>query len=183
MRSTLIRLDTNQEIYGLGEVRDGASHIYALQLKRQLLGENPCNVDKVFRKSQTIWMARTAGRRRVRRGDGTDGFGGQSPRRTLLPTRGWKISRWHPHLLRHAFTPDPEEMGNSLKARMDSGFTFLKMDIGTRLLKGIGRRGVPSVRHVGNRADHAPVYRHPTHGQRHRCARSIRGGRARYCRL
>ena len=34
-------------------------------------------------------------------------------------------------------TPDPEEMGNSLKARMDSGFTFLKMDIGTRLLKGI----------------------------------------------
>ena len=46
MRSTLLRLDTNQGIYGLGEVRDGASHIYALQLKRQLLGENPCNDER-----------------------------------------------------------------------------------------------------------------------------------------
>ncbi len=50
MRSNLIRLDTNQDIYGLGEVRDGASAIYALMLKRQLLGENPCDVDRLFRK-------------------------------------------------------------------------------------------------------------------------------------
>src|SRR5512134_682456 len=48
--STLIRIDTNQGIYGLGEVRDGASKTYALVLKSRLLGENPCNVDKVFRK-------------------------------------------------------------------------------------------------------------------------------------
>ena len=34
-------------------------------------------------------------------------------------------------------TPDPEEMGNRLKACMESGFTFLKMDIGVRLLKDI----------------------------------------------
>jgi hypothetical protein len=49
MRSTLIRLDTNQGIYGLGEVRDGASFYYALMLKRIILGENPCNVDRIFR--------------------------------------------------------------------------------------------------------------------------------------
>ena len=48
--SSLIRMDTNQGIYGLGEVRDGASKNYALMLKSRLLGENPCNVDKVFRK-------------------------------------------------------------------------------------------------------------------------------------
>ncbi len=46
----VIRIDTNQGIYGLGEVRDGASKTYALMLKSRLLGENPCNVDKVFRK-------------------------------------------------------------------------------------------------------------------------------------
>jgi len=46
----LIRIDTNQEIYGLGEVRDGASKTYALFLKSRLLGENPCNIDKIFRK-------------------------------------------------------------------------------------------------------------------------------------
>src|SRR5713226_6467263 len=50
MTCPLIRIDTNQGIYGLGEVRDGASKTYALFLKSRLLGENPCNVDKIFRK-------------------------------------------------------------------------------------------------------------------------------------
>ena len=49
MRSTLIRIDTNQGISGYGEVRDGASKTYALLLKSRIIGENPCNVDKVFR--------------------------------------------------------------------------------------------------------------------------------------
>src|SRR5579863_6852958 len=50
MTCPLIRIDTNQGIYGLGEVRDGASKNYALMLKSKLLGENPCNIDKIFRK-------------------------------------------------------------------------------------------------------------------------------------
>ncbi|MCS7316033.1 MAG: mandelate racemase/muconate lactonizing enzyme family protein, partial [Bryobacterales bacterium] len=50
MRCPIIRIDTNQGIYGLGEVRDGASKTYALMLKSRILGENPCNIDKIFRK-------------------------------------------------------------------------------------------------------------------------------------
>jgi len=50
MRSHVIRLDTNQGIHGYGEVRDGASPTYALMLKSRLLGENPCHVDRIFRK-------------------------------------------------------------------------------------------------------------------------------------
>ena len=46
----IIRLDTNQGISGLGEVRDFASKSYALMLKSRLLGENPCDVDRLFRK-------------------------------------------------------------------------------------------------------------------------------------
>jgi hypothetical protein len=34
----------------LGEVRDGATKNYALELKSRILGENPCNVDRLFRK-------------------------------------------------------------------------------------------------------------------------------------
>ena len=49
-RFPIIRIDTNQGLSGYGEVRDGASKTYALMLKSRLLGENPCNVDKVFRK-------------------------------------------------------------------------------------------------------------------------------------
>src|SRR5918999_1931812 len=47
---TIIRIDTNQGISGYGEVRDFASKTYALMLKRLLLGENPCNLDKLFRR-------------------------------------------------------------------------------------------------------------------------------------
>ena len=49
MRVPLIRIDTNQGLTGWGEVRDGGSPTYALMLKSRLVGENPCNVDKVFR--------------------------------------------------------------------------------------------------------------------------------------
>ncbi|MDA1273413.1 MAG: hypothetical protein O2960_05085 [Verrucomicrobia bacterium] len=47
MRVPIIRIDTNQEILGLGELRDGGDKRYALILKRRLLGENPCNIGKV----------------------------------------------------------------------------------------------------------------------------------------
>ncbi|MFN2156057.1 MAG: mandelate racemase/muconate lactonizing enzyme family protein, partial [Anaerolineae bacterium] len=62
MRCTLLRLDTNQGLVGYGEVRDGASKTYALMLKSRIVGENPCNVDKVFRKiKQFGYHARQAG--------------------------------------------------------------------------------------------------------------------------
>jgi len=47
---SIIRLDTNQGVYGLGEVRDGASATYALFLKSRVVGENPLQLDQVFRK-------------------------------------------------------------------------------------------------------------------------------------
>ena len=37
-RTAIIRIDTNQGIYGLGEVRDGADERYALMLKSRILG-------------------------------------------------------------------------------------------------------------------------------------------------
>src|SRR6202165_4541817 len=46
----IIRMDTNQGVYGLGEVRDGASPTYALFLKSRIVGENPLQLDKIFRK-------------------------------------------------------------------------------------------------------------------------------------
>lgn len=46
----IVRLETNQGVYGLGEVRDGASPTYALFLKSRLLGENPLNITFLFEK-------------------------------------------------------------------------------------------------------------------------------------
>ena len=47
---TIIRLDTNQGVYGLGEVRDGASATYALFLKSRVAGENPLRITYIFEK-------------------------------------------------------------------------------------------------------------------------------------
>lgn len=46
----LVRVETNQGICGYGELRDGASPTYLKMLKSRLLGENPCDVDRLFRK-------------------------------------------------------------------------------------------------------------------------------------
>ena len=40
-RTAIIRIDTNQGIYGLGEVRDGADERYALMLKSRITWTKP----------------------------------------------------------------------------------------------------------------------------------------------
>ena len=49
MAGRIIKIYTNQDIYGLGEVRDGGDPRYALFLKSRILGLNPCNVEMIFK--------------------------------------------------------------------------------------------------------------------------------------
>lgn len=58
----LIKLETNQGICGYGEMRDGCSPTYVKMLKSRLIGENPCEVDRLFRKiNQFGGQSRQAG--------------------------------------------------------------------------------------------------------------------------
>ena len=52
----IIRIDSNQDTYGLGEVRDGASPTYALFLKSRIVGENPLQLGQTFSQGQTVWQ-------------------------------------------------------------------------------------------------------------------------------
>ncbi len=101
MTSPIIRIDTNQGIYGLGEVRDGASKNYALELKSRILGENPCNVDRVFRKIKQFGG-------QARQGGGVSGMevalwdlAGKAYNVPDLPDARRQIPRQDPDLLRH----------------------------------------------------------------------------------
>ncbi len=130
----LLRIDTNQGIHGLGEVRDGASETYALMLKSRILGENPCNVDKIFRKiKQFGWHGRQGG-----------GVSGIEMALWDLAGKAYNVPVWQ--LLGGKFrdrircyadtemSPDPKEYARRMKERLDRGFTYLKMDLGIGLV-------------------------------------------------
>jgi L-alanine-DL-glutamate epimerase-like enolase superfamily enzyme len=137
MRAPIIRIDTNQGISGYGEVRDGASVTYALMLKSRILGENPCNVDKVFRKiKQFGFHARQAG-----------GVCGVEMALWDLAGKAYNVpayqllgGKFRDRIRLYADTTeshDPKEYGERLKKRKEQGFTWLKMDLGIDLVEKI----------------------------------------------
>ena len=135
-RCTLLRIDTNQGISGYGEVRDASSKTYALMLKSRILGENPCNVDKIFRKIKQFGG-------HSRQGGGVSGIEialwdivGKAYGVPLYQLLGGKFR----DEVRVYCDTDVEgkhtgrDMGLALRRRMEMGFSFLKMDLGIGLL-------------------------------------------------
>ncbi len=129
MTCPIIRIDTNQEgVYGLGEVRDGASKTYALMLKSRLLGEDPRNVDKLFRKIKQFGH-------HARQGGGVCAV-----EMALWDIVGkyygvpvWQLmgGRFRDRVRIYAdsdMAPDPAATAQRLQERIDQGFTFLKID-------------------------------------------------------
>ncbi len=128
--TAIIKIDTNQGIYGLGEVRDAADVRYALFLKSRILGKNPCNVEKLFRSiKQFGGPARQAG-------------GVCAVEMALWDICGkaynvpaWQLlgGRYRDMIRLYADTPqasNPEEQKRLIEFRMkDQGYTWLKMDV------------------------------------------------------
>ncbi len=134
---TIIRIDTNQGLCGYGEVRDLAAKSYALTLKSRLLGENPCNVDRLFRKIKQFG------------GHGRQGGGVSAVEMALLDLAG-KAYGVPAYMLAGGLFRDrvrmycdtPNEltgtaMGHKLADRLARGYTMLKMDLGVQSLIGI----------------------------------------------
>jgi L-alanine-DL-glutamate epimerase-like enolase superfamily enzyme len=150
MTCPLIRIDTNQGLVGWGEVRDGASETYALMLKSRVLGENPCNVDKIFRKVKQFGAAaRQAG-----------GVCGIEMAMMDLAGKAWGVPCWQmlggkfrDRVRLYADTtvrPDPKDQGRMLKERMDRGITYLKQDFGIGLLQNVpGALSMPPGTNIG----------------------------------
>ena len=133
-RCTLLKLYTNQGLIGYGEVRDASSRTYAAMLKSRILGENPCNIDRIFRRiKQFGGHSRQAG-----------GVCGIEVALWDLAGKAWGVPVWQ--LLGGKFRDririycdtDSEgggrDMGKALRERMRQGYTFLKMDLGIELL-------------------------------------------------
>ena len=137
-RCPVIRIDTNQGIYGLGEVRDGASWRYALFLKSRILGMNPCSVELIFKRIKQFGF------------HGRQGGGVCAVEMALWDLAGKAYNvpayqllggKYRDQVRLYADTSmgrNEDEFIAKVNKRMDEEqFTFLKMDFGIELLKGI----------------------------------------------
>ena len=131
----IIKIYTNQDIYGLGEVRDGGDPRYALLLKSRILGLNPCNVEMIFK------IIRQFGYH------GRQGGGVCAVEMALWDLCGkaygvpaWQLlgGRYRDKVRLYADTPDrggADAIAAAIKNRMEvQGFTWLKMDLGIHLI-------------------------------------------------
>jgi L-alanine-DL-glutamate epimerase-like enolase superfamily enzyme len=135
-RTPLIRIDTNQGIYGLGEVRDGADERYALMLKSRILGMNPCNVEMIFKSLKQFG------------GHARQGGGICAIEMALWDLTGkaynvpcWQLlgGRYRDKVRLYADTPESSDF-NTFKERVKyrtetQGYTWLKMDVSIGALR------------------------------------------------
>ena len=136
-RCTILKIMTNQGITGYGEVRDASSKTYALMLKSRILGENPCNVDRIFRKIKQFGGP-------SRQGGGVSGIeialwdlAGKAYGVPMYQLLGGKFR----DKVRVYCDTDVDgkdtglNMGDALKKRVEKhGYTMLKMDLGINQL-------------------------------------------------
>ena len=132
---SLVRIDTNQGISGYGETYTGSSKTYPLFLKSRILGQNPCDVDRLFRRIKQF-----------------GGHGRQASGVTSIEMALWDLAgkaygvpvyrmlggKFRDKIRLYADTPsvrDPAAFADRLKKRLDAGFTWLKMDVGLDLVQ------------------------------------------------
>lgn len=136
MHCTLVKILTNQGLTGFGEVRDGGSRNFVLALKSRIIGENPCNIDKIFRRIKQFG------------GHARQGGGVCAVEMALwdlagkaygIPVYQMLGGKFRDKVRVYADTDvegkhTGKQMGEALKKRMEKGFTFLKMDLGIDIL-------------------------------------------------
>lgn len=156
----IIRIDTNQGVYGIGEVRDAGHKENVLQFKSMLLGQNPCNIDMIFRAVK--WFG----------GPGREGGGVSGLEIALFDLIGkvygvpcWQFlgGKYRDKVRIYADTPAPDDDSPSgyaaaVRQRKALGLTFIKFDIrpsifektpsglygqATQYEYGLGRRAAP----------------------------------------
>ncbi|NLA50481.1 MAG: mandelate racemase/muconate lactonizing enzyme family protein, partial [Bacteroidales bacterium] len=134
----ILRINTNQGIYGLGDIRGGTDQRFAGFLKSKIIGLNPCNVEMIFKTIKQFGF------------HGRQGSGISAVEMACWDICGkafgvpvWQLlgGRYRDKIRLYADTPegrDPSERIELIKNRIEKqGFTWLKMDLGINSLRDI----------------------------------------------
>jgi L-alanine-DL-glutamate epimerase-like enolase superfamily enzyme len=135
----ILRIDTNQGVYGIGEVRDAGHRENALQFKSILLGKNPCDVDLIFHamKQYGSWG---------REGGGVSGI--EIALWDLVgkvygvPCYQFLGGKYRDKVRIYADTPEPtdptlEGYVRRVLDRKKEGLTFIKFDLRLNVVEGV----------------------------------------------
>ena len=142
----IIRIDTNQGVYGLGEVRDAGHKEDALRFKAFLLGQDPTNVDLIYG-----MLERFAGQ--GREGGGISGIEmalwDLTGKVYGVPAYQFMGGKYRDKIRCYADTPTPpsatpEAYARRVKGRMDMGYTWVKFDVGIGIFEAAGIKGAMS---------------------------------------
>ena len=130
----IIRLYTNQDVYGLGEVRDAGVEGIALILKAHLLGKNPLEIDSLLRGIRLF-----AGQGRMGGGYSAVDMALHDIAGKVYGVPAWRLvgSKRRDRVRIYCDTtdhPDPKVYAQRMIARKKLGFTFFKMDLHTELV-------------------------------------------------
>src|ERR1039458_6989867 len=146
----IIRIDTNQGLYGLGEVRDAGSEYSALAMKPFLVGRNPLDFDSLMQ-----YVLPYAGSGRAGGGysaidlalNDIIGKAYGIPVWRLLGSKKRNTVRMYCDT---TGTADPKKYAERMLERKKKGFTFFKMDVTTNFVSDGGKiAGRSEERRVG----------------------------------
>lgn len=131
----IIRIDTNQGVYGLGEVRDAGVKGIALILKAHIVGENPLEIREVLRRVRPF-----AGQGRMGGGYSAVDMALHDIAGKVYGVPAWRLigEKQRDRIRIYCDTtghPEPKVYGERMLKRKKMGFTFFKMDLYTSLVK------------------------------------------------
>lgn len=133
----IIRIDTNQGVYGLGEVRDAGREGTALVLKPHLVGKNPLGIEPILDSIRNF-----SNHQRMGGGYSAIDMALHDIAGKVYGVPAWRLvgSKYRDKIRVYCDTDessDPKIYGERMKRRKDQGFTFFKMDIVPGMLKHI----------------------------------------------
>jgi len=149
----MIRIDTNQGVYGLGEVFAAGVKGSALMLKAHIVGKNPLEITPVLRS-----IRNSAGQHFWNSGYGAIDLALHDIAGKAYGVPVWRLlgEKLRDRILIYCDTtghPDPKVYAKRVARRKAMGFRFFKMDLYTRLVKdrpgAVMPRGVATEKGLG----------------------------------
>jgi L-alanine-DL-glutamate epimerase-like enolase superfamily enzyme len=130
----IIKIYTNQDVYGLGEVRDAGVEGIALILKAHIIGRNPLEIDSILRRIRQF-----AGHGRMGGGFSAVDIALHDIAGKVYGVPAWRLlgNKLHGKIRIYADTTehkDPKVYAERMRKRKTMGFTFFKMDLHTELV-------------------------------------------------